>query len=323
MKSEIEIEIYEKIETAFVFLNSILAAIGIISNLLVFVVFQRKRVKCLSFSIYFKVMAISDICVLLHTYRTLVSYILGFQIEHHPFLCQFTEYSKIVPASISCWLLSLIAFDRMRSIVFSSHLEIFKNIKFQIFLTLVIIVGSLCLFSPIPLFYEYTSYTFYDVEYKYCVIDGSKYLIIFLVSLSNWIVSGLVINNVLSIIMIVFIFKSRRKVSSFLSNDMNNRNKIKDRKFAISSIILNITCLVLKSPYFFSYCFLNQINTYKGALVFWIFNLLFTIDSSSCFTINMFVNTIFYSEFMKILKTISQKIRYIYVSFKILFLKLF
>lgn len=252
-----EFEDYFRIAKALAFSNSSLAFIGILLNSLVFTVFQRKRFKNCSFSFYFQVMVITDNCALLHTYRDFVTFIWEYQIDRHHFFCHFTEYSKIVCASISLWLLALIGFDRMRSIVISTHLIILKARKSQIILILIITIGSLCLFSPLPLFIYYTEpdssvYGDEPTVQGFCVIDPSNYLIIFLVSLSNWIICGLVLNNLLSIIMIVFIFRSRKR-NNGLDGAIVSRQIVKDRKFAINSITLNLASLLLKLPYLFAY----------------------------------------------------------------------
>lgn len=104
----------------------------------------------------------------------------------------------------------------------------------------------------------------------------------------------------MAIFLIKFIYKSRQRIIANLIGTHKSRKEERDRKFALNSIVLNLTCFVLMLPLQFDLCFsaylkwsadLNQMMFTIGVTVF-------TIQNASSFFINISVNSVFYAEFL-------------------------
>jgi hypothetical protein len=97
-----------------------ISMIGIVLNVLTFLVFSRKKLRKRAFGRYFRVKLIADTLSLIHSFRDLAEYVFDCSLDNVPniFLCKFVEYSLYVSWSISCWMVVLIALDRFVSIAF-------------------------------------------------------------------------------------------------------------------------------------------------------------------------------------------------------------
>lgn len=104
--------------------------------------------------------------------------------------------------------------------------------------------------------------------------------------------------------MIVFVLNSRRKFTMSMrrreSNNNENKKAARDRKFAINSIMLNVTCFILKMPLLIT----NIVMIYMEAspqltqMVFTICVTIFIMDNSSPFFVNFIFNSLFYDEIL-------------------------
>lgn len=129
-----------KVTYIFQYLEIWVAALGIVGNCLTFLVFLRKRFSENSFGFYIKFMTITDTIVLLHSFCHWAAFIVDWDIDLiWPFFCTTGEYQPKVCASISVWLLGLIAFDRWISTAYPNRFGLFKKRWFQSFLVCVII----------------------------------------------------------------------------------------------------------------------------------------------------------------------------------------
>jgi hypothetical protein len=173
-----------KIAYIFQYLEICVAGVGIVGNFLTFIVFLRKRFRNSSFGFYIKVMAITDSIVLMHSFRHWAAFIVDWNIDIvWPFFCPIGEYQPYTCASISCWLLALIAFDRWISIAYPNRFVLFKKRWFQSLLVCVIILANLLYFIILPLNYHIHEESTLNVTavIKTCVIDLSPFL------LGNWL----------------------------------------------------------------------------------------------------------------------------------------
>ena len=126
--------------------------IGIILNITAICVFERKRLKKCSYSIYWKAIAFVDSFLLLHTFRHWSRYFLNFDIDLiSPLFCRFNEYQPYVYGMISLWLETIITIDRYFTIVHPNKFAFTKKRPFQIAVISLIIVYSLLVCISYPL----------------------------------------------------------------------------------------------------------------------------------------------------------------------------
>lgn len=95
-------------------------------------------------------------------------------------------------------------------------------------------------------------------------------------------------------------------------NNSNRRSILKDRKFALSSVGLNITTIIFKLPLgivLLASYYLDLSPDQFGAL-FTFFVALATTEHALEFWVYMFVNTVFYEEFLVMVRLKKSKVSY-------------
>lgn len=111
------------------YITVVISTIGIVLNILAYLVFMQKKFAEIGFVKYFKIKLITDFLILLHAYRDFAEFVLGLNMDNIPsvFLCKTVEYSLFVVGSISAWMFGMISFDRFVSIVFLNKYSIMKR----------------------------------------------------------------------------------------------------------------------------------------------------------------------------------------------------
>lgn len=286
---------------------------GLIGNPLAFAVFTRKRFEKVSFAFYYKVMAFTDTIVLIHSFNYWLSSFFKAGLPNmNQIFCKFTEFLQFVASSSSIFILSLIAFDRMLTIVFSQRFKTLREKKFQIFLVSCGLICCVGAYVVVPLTTYLRVQTFFNpfanttFVFKMCTYDLAVVKMVNIVTFTIETPLVLFVSNTFTAITIIYIFKSRRKFRNMSAANhslSNQRSASRDRKFAINSIALNLLSLVCKSPYLI---FLNLASTHSLNSVsdqfYLIYQqlgiLLFILDNACSFFVNMLVNSMFYEEFL-------------------------
>lgn len=111
------------------YIKAAISVIGIVLNILAFLVFRRKKFKKIAFAKYFKIKLIADTFSLIHSFNDLSDYVFDRSLENVPneILCKSVDYCLYVCWSISSWSFGLISFDRFVSIVFHNKYYIMKR----------------------------------------------------------------------------------------------------------------------------------------------------------------------------------------------------
>jgi hypothetical protein len=292
---------YLQIAYIWQYMAILVAAIGSLANILTFCVFMRKRFAKYAFAFYIRVMTLTDTFVLLHSFRHFAAFMFNASLETlSSFNCHLDEYSVYVFASLSFWLLALIAFDRMITIVFPTRFQLLKKRYFQILLVGVLFAYSIILYLPMAIYYR-LEVDPSNNQSATCVIVDNKSDLFYWTDLINTIVVTFFLNNILAIILIVFIFRSRTKFSAKVAkNKSSNSTSVRDRNFAINSIVLNLNCFVCKVPLLICLLVATYVNMDPDAvtMMFTIGVTIYTIDNSSSFFVNIIFNSMFYDEFL-------------------------
>lgn len=280
----------------------VITLVGASLNVITFMVFMRKKFNNMAFPFYFRILLISDSFILLHSFRVFLDLVFSYNVDLFSIvLCKLNEYSIYVAQSISVWIFCIILLDRLVSIIFGAKMPIFRKRKFQILLVSLVFTYSILFYLPLPLFLEISLTTnsspIFENEtistFKNClIITKFEYLIIYWMDFSNLITVTLGINNVLVMITLIYIFRTRKNVQQ------SDRTAIRDRKFAINSIAVNLLSLICALPMLVllilgKYLELNQ-DSIK--LIYSLGEFFNDIRYSSTFFVNMCSNSIFYSE---------------------------
>ena len=93
---------------------------------------------------------------------------------------------------------------------------------------------------------------------------------------------------------------SRKRVNG--NSNRNSSLSYRDRKFAICSVCLNLASMILKMPFSLTLVILSYSNKSFDEIysIIKITGTVSNIDNGFSFFINMFVNSLFYNEFLKL-----------------------
>ena len=249
-------------------------------------------------------MAISDICFLTNALIDPIGFYFGFQLEKFgPMFCKILEFIPYYFAGFSVFILTQIAVDRMTTIVYPRRFLLFKKRWFQSLIVAIVacILVLVCILIPL-------NYNLVDISQpnstqtkSICAIQSVILNIEIWIILVNFIIMNILINNWLNIKAIRFIMASRRRVNG-MHNNRNSSLSSRDRKFTICSICLNLLCMVCKLPFFICILIVTyaNLNYEEIDLIIKIASTITYIENGFSFFINMFVNSLFYEEFLKL-----------------------
>lgn len=255
----------QKVTYIFLNLQVVIACVGLTGNVLTFCVYARKRLRKFSFSLYMKVLCLTDSILLAHNFRYWFAFIVQADLTTtSTLLCTLADYHPYFTAIISLWLLTCISADRLVTIMFPNKLKFIKNKYFQVGLILFVTLYSLGIFIEMPLNYKlnliplgpstinnYSNLTNVTTKFmKLCLLDLAVTRRISWINIANLVIVNVVLNNVINTLMIVYLYRSRKNVSSHAGSHHHHPNtERRDRKFAINSIGLNLTSTCCKLPF--------------------------------------------------------------------------
>lgn len=295
---------YTQANRLIMLIHGFLCVFGIVGNLITIRVFSRKSLKSHSYSFYSRVLATCDTALLSH----LLIYVVKDYLDEDglivsPYFCSFRFYMSYVMGTTSLWLLVLISVDRLLKIAYPNRFGIFRKRAFQWTLILLTIIYSFIANINIVLHFKYE--TVQDEELSMmpkpiCFLPPDDQNKQSWIMLSNFVVVNLFINNILGFKMIGIVIRSRRKAKQIGRNNNKSQTVSKDVKFAITSIGLNITSLFARMPIAIGILLSNYLNLDPdfAQLSFKVCLAIATFDHSLTLFINMFLNSIFYREFI-------------------------
>lgn len=290
------LNINQKIKFFSLNFQAIIAAFGIVGNILTYCVFGRKRLKNSSYSFYFRIIAILDSITLLSACRYWARFFLNLNLDLiSPLLCKLNDYQPFVTGLSSTWLLTVILVDRIATIIYHNRCQIFKRRWFQTALTVIVITSGLIMHSTMPLNYELNHVSVGNSSQiiKKCFLPYRYLQMNTLIAFANTF-SNSIINMILYIKLIVFIFRSRKKITT-----RTNQRLARDLKFSISSIALTVINFLSKLPFGISILLASRLNLNEEEFqaVFAVATTIVSVSHSVTFVVNYLLNSIFHEEF--------------------------
>ena len=280
-------EIYELL--SYIYFS--ICILGLIGNILAFISFCRKQYRKTIFSTYFRILSFIDIIVML----TRIDYFLkefyynGLRTVS-AFFCKLTMYIIYLMPSISSWIMVLIILDRFLSIVTPSKFLFRKTIKFQL-----LACGLIAVYNSLISIDVIVSYKFYYKSRKnYSVaICDNKNLSVDLIDNINSSLIPFILMIVLTFFVLKTLFKSRKVTKQ-------NENNKKDLRFAITSISLNVSFVLLKFPHDFYSALSNIIDVDENvdSLIYTILSIMFYSHHGSIFYLTFITNSSFRKDFI-------------------------
>ena len=297
---------YERARYVFTWFLVITGLIGIISNILAICVFSRKSLRKYSYSFFCVIMGISDIVILLHSFRHWAGYILEADLDLvSQFFCTVDTYTENIAATFSLWMLTVISFDRLFTVVYPNRFQIFKKRWFQVLIVVVLLVYNIAIDLPLAIGYQIVNYYIRPyLSIQKCFISLSLNISQSVILAVNFIFTIILVNNVVNVKIVWFLVSSRQKISESLGMAKVRKISSRDRKFAICSIGLNLNCMFFKLPLILSLLIGGtlKMDLYQIQLFYTAVGFFYSLDNAASLFINLFVNSVFYEEMLIMLR---------------------
>ena len=281
--------------------------IGLAGNTISFIIFSCKKFQRTIFSTYFRFLSVFDSIYFIFIIIKMLIYVEVNLYDLSSFSCKIIFYLNTIATSLSIWTMVIISFDRMFSIVCPNRFQFRKRSKFQfVAIAGIIIYNSVYNCHVLFLTYHTMSYknqtrtilTNQTAELK-CEIDKIQTYF----ELANATIVPFLLMMITTIIMLIKLFRSRRRRSQQLNTNHQSSpsTKRKDVKFAIITISLNLIFLTFNLPLIVSSLLLNYLNDIEH-LILDLFLFLFQCNYSSLFYVNLIVNSLFRKQFFNLIK---------------------
>jgi hypothetical protein len=286
--------------------------IGLIGNVLSFLVFSRKKFSKNSISIYGRALAITDSFIVYIFVRDVTFYLFDIRLEtESTTACKFIYFLRLSVSSSSAWILGVFSFDKMIFALAIQKCNLIKNKKFQYGSLVAIIAFHSLLYSALSIPIELESVSLdsnnnnnnasTSVGLVNCHLKSVPFLkvinVIYLVE-GNFLPLCLML--VCTVVIIRCLVKSRQNLEKIVNKEMKKR-RAKEAKFAVNSIILNVLFAILVMPLSLLYLIpIDDVETYK--LIFKICILSFYLNYSIGFFTYLVSNSIFRQELADMLR---------------------
>ena len=271
----------------------ITVAIGIIGQILSIIIFSRKT---------FRNNSISTYCIALSTNEFLSLFqlatdigILAFNLnltDQSESLCKVYNYMLLIYNSVQPCILVAFSVDKLLNMRTRS-IPIIKKKWFQWSVVAAIVLFNSLLYLELPILVKRR-----EIVPGYIICDqttiGFLPTLMIVIVLETCIIP-FIIMIVSSLLTIRLLIKSRNSIER--NGKLSNDRKIRDKKYALSSIAFNIAFLLLKTPamiYYTLFAFYYYYDVYYLNISF----LLSYINSSSFFFIHLVTNSLFRREFL-------------------------
>ena len=269
--------------------------IGFIGNILAIIVFSRKKYAKTIFSTYFRVLSIFDTLTILTRidYFILVNQSQPLRLISN-ITCKFSLYFVYFMPASSTWILVLISLDRFVSICKPSWKYLIRNNpKYQLLACLCVVMYNFVFYIPFFVFQNINNTTYPSIDGNRtidCINDTET--IIDIVDTFNATLIPFIIMLSCTIFILRTIFKSR-------NNANTTSNKIRDIRFAITSIGLNLSFLILTFPQniFMIFFMIFDLEYFLKYFIFGLITCLAYTNFSIIFYITLLVNSNFRKEF--------------------------
>ena len=221
------------------------------------------------------------------------------------FACKLYIYTNFLICTISSWLLVLISVERCIGIVFSNRIKTFENRKFEMLLIALTIIYNFLIYIPFLLYQDIqqsvtNSTDSNETQINYDCEFGSTEQIqaFYLMDMINSTLVPYVIMLVSSIILIVFVIKSRIRVQHS-ANSKEIKSLVKEIRFGMTILLMNFFFVILNLPIYVAN-YVDTLSDFMYDLIGFIFMMSFCIN----FYILAVFNKIIRKEVVRMIKSL-------------------
>ena len=280
--------------------------LGLVGNVLGFLVVSSKRLALLGPIIILKGLFISDTVYLLQIIMNLVKSAFDLEfVQNNNFTCKTYCYVSFSTAAPSPWILCYFLIDRLLTIKYSK--KILRNKKVQLAFIFILVSFNLVYYIPMAIFIDIIfqnsiqNSTNSSNTQGFCIFtDSAAQLVLPIMDSINLVIIPFFIMVSCSLTLGYFLFKANRSLKSNLSQK-EHKNFIRNMRLSITSISLNFVFMALNFPLNFNQN-ISLINN-SDNLLFYFFLYWFYASYSINFYIFFITNNFFRQSFMDIFRT--------------------
>jgi hypothetical protein len=276
-------------------------AIGFIGNIISIIVFSRKTFRNNSISTYCISLAIAEFLAIFQ-FINIVYYFPynAYLVDLSEAFCKIADASVNLVSAIPPFIMIAFSVDKLLSMR-TSQIAILKKKSFQWSLVAGITLFHIALYMYFPILVKRTEIF---PGYFFCDVSTIGFLTIhmFLIILETCLIP-FVILMITTILTIRLLLKSSNTIERM--GKLTKERKSRDRKYAITSVTLNINLIVLKLPLTIFYI-LFSFYSYYDVYYLNIASLLFYLNTSLGFFIHFVTNSLFRKEFLILFRVIKR-----------------
>lgn len=304
------------IRQSILYSSLLLVVFGLPGNILMFVVFSRQTLSKLSVSFYFRAMSIANIFININWLKKFSEYQYGFVvIDQSDFLCKSVMFTIYTISGMAAWFMVVAGLDRFFVIVYPTRFLFVQKPRFsQIICVLITIYNIIFNFhilfdTSLSLIDTNDTDTNTTLIYKcewplktvfYFSVLVNSTIIPFAIMTASTIGMCLVVNN----------SRNRMKQISNSSSSSDNARlkKMRDLRFTVTMIVMNVFFLVLNAlnPFFNALEYLDIVP--EIVIVDHIATGLFYTFYSTVFYVQLGVNNLVRKQFLAIFRPRRQTI---------------
>ena len=278
-------------KSAFSIITISVILLGLLGNILTVMVFSRPTFRKNSISIYCISLAIFDSHIIYDAVIYFITLLYNYLvITYSDAACIAISYITYGFNSIPTWILIAFSIDKLKSLKKLSNGMKRPIIHYMIILSIVLF--NLILYIEIPIYLRLVTIDIFGVKLTLC--DSTTLWFgeaINIISLIQGSVIPILILVGSSIYTIKLLRDSRRKVN--LTEAAADKRRVRENKYAITSLTFNILFIVLKTP-FFIVTTIGYSNF--SVYVLYFMNLLFALNFSISFLVHFALNSLFRRE---------------------------
>lgn len=235
--------------------------VGIVSNLLMLVVFYQGNLRKLSFSTFIRCLAFFCAC---HNSYYLFDYynLVTFYADQYEIMCRLKVFFHLFTQPVCAWFEVLASLDRFLTIVFPLKFRLASKPFRRLCLAAFVILFNTACYSN----YLLQNQIKFDNQATKCPIVNRYKLV--MIDFVNGAAVPFTLMIVLSVATFVGVRKAHQRVRSSSKEDRARRTRIRDNRFGATMIVLNIVFVLFNLPHrFFNVLMWHSIPLFDNPFV--------------------------------------------------------
>lgn len=220
--------------------DHVMKSIGIVGNILMLIVYSHGSLRRMSVAVYFRAIAVLVLVQIVYSYvgKSLQSLVISNEITF-----KLEMYLKNLVVPITIWLEVVVSVDRMFNILFPRKFNILQKP-----LAKCLLIAAVC-------FYNMIVYMYLPIKVSTYNLGGQRELvrILFLISLVNDSLVPFAIMFAMSIAIFVGVVRAHGRIKRSVGNARSKRTVLKDIKFGVTMLVLNLFFFVCIGLYRLNY----------------------------------------------------------------------